>query len=146
MESVILGFGIRNLAQGIPNPAYDSNPESKFHWERIRNPVLGIRNPKREMQNPRLSWINLHGSAINMLSFKKRPASGIACYSLIEHNRQCSYGPKPFLRVIMGKTFLLFKWNCDFLFNLTCSKKLSKVPFLCIGVCVYFFFARWWER
>ena len=22
----------------------------------------------------------------------------------------------------MGKTLLLFKWNCDFLFSLTCSK------------------------
>ena len=31
VESGILGFGIRNTAQGIQNPAKDWNPESKFH-------------------------------------------------------------------------------------------------------------------
>ena len=37
-ESKILDVGIRNLAQGIRNPTNDWNPESKFHWQRIRNP------------------------------------------------------------------------------------------------------------
>ena len=32
--------------------------ESGIHW----NPVPGIRNPQRGMQNPRLSWILLHGT------------------------------------------------------------------------------------
>ena len=31
VESRILGFGIRNTAYGIQNPANDWNPESKFH-------------------------------------------------------------------------------------------------------------------
>ena len=35
VESGILGFGIRNTAQGIRNPANDWNPESKFHCLRI---------------------------------------------------------------------------------------------------------------
>ena len=31
VESGILGFGIRNTAQGIQNPTKDWNPESKFY-------------------------------------------------------------------------------------------------------------------
>ena len=31
MESGILGFGIRNTAQGFRNPTNDWNPEPKFH-------------------------------------------------------------------------------------------------------------------
>ena len=52
----VLGFGIRNTAQGIRN----CNLESKFHCERIRNSVTGIRNPRRGFQNPSLYWISLH--------------------------------------------------------------------------------------
>ena len=59
----ILGLGNRNTAQGIRNPTNIWNPEfSKFHWQRIRNPVTGIRNPWRGIHNPRLSWIPLYGS------------------------------------------------------------------------------------
>ena len=36
-ESRILGFGIRN-------PTDDWNAESKSHWQKIRNPVPGVRN------------------------------------------------------------------------------------------------------
>ena len=32
-ESAILGFGMRNSAPGIWNPANDWNPESKFRWQ-----------------------------------------------------------------------------------------------------------------
>ena len=35
VESAILGFGIRNLAQGIRTPANDWNTESQFHWQRL---------------------------------------------------------------------------------------------------------------
>ena len=35
VEWRILVFGIRNTAQGIRNPTYDWNPESKFHWQRL---------------------------------------------------------------------------------------------------------------
>ena len=53
MESRILGFGIRNTAQGIripltietPNP---SSTDKYKYW----NPVPGIRNPQRGIQNP----------------------------------------------------------------------------------------------
>jgi len=31
VESEILGFGIRNIAQGIRNPTIDWNPEYKLH-------------------------------------------------------------------------------------------------------------------
>ena len=51
------GIWIQNSAQGIRTPLNDWNtyPESKFHWYRIRNPVPAIRNPQREIQNARLS-------------------------------------------------------------------------------------------
>ena len=55
VETGILGSGMRKTAEGIRNPTYDWNPESKFHWQRIRYPGPGI-------QNPRLSWILLHGA------------------------------------------------------------------------------------
>ena len=35
VEWRILVFGIWNTAQGIRNPTYDWNPESKFHWQRL---------------------------------------------------------------------------------------------------------------
>ena len=34
-------------------------PESKFHWQRIRNPAPGIWNPCRGIQNPRLPYMGL---------------------------------------------------------------------------------------
>jgi len=37
MESDILGFGIRNTAQGIRNPNNDCNPESKFYWQILKS-------------------------------------------------------------------------------------------------------------
>ena len=37
VESEILGFGIRNTAQGIRNPTNDWNPESKFHWQKLES-------------------------------------------------------------------------------------------------------------
>ena len=49
----ILGFGIRNTAQGIQNPS-----STDKYW----NLVLGIRNPQSGIQNPRLYWIPLHGA------------------------------------------------------------------------------------
>ena len=57
VEYGIVGFGIQNSAQGIRTPLNDWNtyPESRFHWYRIRNPVPAIRNPQREIQNARLS-------------------------------------------------------------------------------------------
>ena len=41
--SGLLGFGILNAAQGVPESS---------HW---------IKNPQRGIQNPTLSWILLHG-------------------------------------------------------------------------------------
>ena len=47
----VLGCGIRNTAEGIRNPINDWNPESKFHWQRIRKPVPGIWNPRSGVQS-----------------------------------------------------------------------------------------------
>ena len=57
VESEILGFRKRNTAQGIRNPLMIAigNPLPNFHWQRIWNPVSGIRNPRRGIQNLRLS-------------------------------------------------------------------------------------------
>ena len=54
-QSGILGFENWNVefSSGIRKPTTDWYPESKFHWQRIRNPRCGI-------QNPRLSWIPFH--------------------------------------------------------------------------------------
>ena len=62
LESWVLESGFRNTIQGLRNPINDWNPESKFYRQRIRNPVPGVRNARREIQNPRLSWIPLHGA------------------------------------------------------------------------------------
>ena len=63
--------GIQNL--GLWNPEYISrNPESKFHWQRIRNPVPGIRNPWRGVQNPRLYWMPLHAWGDCNLNWKRK--------------------------------------------------------------------------
>ena len=37
IESDILGFGMRNTAQGIRNPTNDWNPESKFYWQILKS-------------------------------------------------------------------------------------------------------------
>ena len=54
-------------SQGIRNPTNDWNPESKFHWLKIRNPIPGIRNPLRGIRNPRLSGIPLHVTISQLL-------------------------------------------------------------------------------
>ena len=46
VESGILGFGIRNSAQGIQNPATSWNLEFKFHWQQIWNPESTTSNPE----------------------------------------------------------------------------------------------------
>ena len=51
-----------NWAWGIQNLSNNWNPESKFYWQWIHNTVLGIWNPQHWIQNPRLSWIILHGT------------------------------------------------------------------------------------
>ena len=79
MLSGILGFGIRN-------PTTNWNPEFNSHWQRIRNPVLGIQNPWRGIQNFK--------TALNPLSWGNKFAIGLfqfivchlyyinSCYSL----------------------------------------------------------------
>ena len=61
VESGIRGFRIRN-------PTNDWNPKSKFHGERIRNPIPRIRNPRRGIQNSRLSWISLHRRILQLFT------------------------------------------------------------------------------
>ena len=45
VESGMLVFGIRNIAQGIVNRTNDFNQEFKFHYQRVRTLVPRIRNP-----------------------------------------------------------------------------------------------------
>ena len=61
VESGILGFGIRITAQGIWNPTNDWNPESKSNWHRLESSTWNPEFYGRGIQNPRLSWIHLHG-------------------------------------------------------------------------------------
>ena len=42
MESATLYFRIRNIAQGIQNPANDWNSESKFHWQRLEFSIWNL--------------------------------------------------------------------------------------------------------
>ena len=59
VESGILGFGIRNTAQGNRNPTNDWNPEPKFHWQRLEyntwNPEFTAWYPE-----PKTVFIPLH--------------------------------------------------------------------------------------
>ena len=50
--------------KGIPIPESGKFllVESGILGSGTSNPVPGIRNPRREIQNPRLSWIHLHGA------------------------------------------------------------------------------------
>ena len=52
VESGIRGFEIRSSAQGIRNPTYNLNRESKFHWQRMWNLVPGIWNLESTAWNP----------------------------------------------------------------------------------------------
>ena len=68
-ESWALEFGIKLeqepswlLARGIQKHASDWNVESKFHWQAIWNPQCRI-------QNPGLSWMNLHGAKPHWQNF-----------------------------------------------------------------------------
>ena len=72
MESGILGFGIRNTAQGIRNPSnnWNQNPSST---DKYWNPVPGIRNPQRGIQNPRLSQFFLLRMKLVQCSSRKQP-------------------------------------------------------------------------
>ena len=60
VESGTLGFGIQNTDQEIWNRTNNRTWKSQVDWQRIQNPVPGIRNPQHGIQNPRLSWIPLH--------------------------------------------------------------------------------------
>ena len=66
MESGILGFGIRNTAQGVRDPTNYWNPKFKFHRQKLESSTW---NPKSTAWSPesRLSWISLHGVILNTL-------------------------------------------------------------------------------
>ena len=48
-ENLDFASGVRN--PGLWNPYNDWNPESKFHWQGIRNPVSRIPNPESRIQD-----------------------------------------------------------------------------------------------
>ena len=54
VESAILDFGIRNLAQGIRTPANDWNTESQFHWQRLEPSAwIALLRGRRVKENER---------------------------------------------------------------------------------------------
>ena len=66
-----------------PNAINDCNPESKFQWQGIQNPVPEIQSPRREIQNPILSWpilaIRLSGKTTT-IRIKTSPISFVALF------------------------------------------------------------------
>ena len=62
----------RNAKKSIKTENIGIQPflESGIHWAGIRNPVVRIRNPQRGIQNPRLSWIPLHGATCYLIHNK----------------------------------------------------------------------------
>ncbi|CAH3190939.1 unnamed protein product [Porites evermanni] len=62
-----LSPGIRNLSPGIWNPSpgiQNPSPGIRNPSPGIWNPSPGIRNSQHRIQNPRLSWIPLHGAKL----------------------------------------------------------------------------------
>ena len=58
VESGILGFGIRNIAQGLAGILLTIGLiQSPSSTDKDCYPVPGIRNPWCAIQNPRLSWV-----------------------------------------------------------------------------------------
>ena len=67
-----LEYGSRNL-----DPTNNCNPDSKFHWQRIQNPVPGIQNTRHIIRNPGMSWIPICGMKFCFPNFKSREISGL---------------------------------------------------------------------
>ena len=67
-----LEYGSRNL-----DPTNNCNPDSKFHWQRIQNPVPGIQNTRHIIRNPGMSWIPICGMKFCFPNFKSRETSGL---------------------------------------------------------------------
>ena len=82
-ESGILGFGIRNTAQGIRNPTKDWNTGSKFNRQRLESSTLNLESRAWNPES-RLSWIPSRGASISsglMLILMLMPASLVRpCY------------------------------------------------------------------
>ena len=67
-----LEYGSRNL--DLTN---NCNPDSKFHWQRIQNPVTGIQNTRRKIRNQGMSWIPVCGMKFCFPNFKSSETSGL---------------------------------------------------------------------
>ena len=53
--------GVQNPRLWNLDPTNNCNPDSRFHWQRIQNPVPGIQNTRRIIRNPGMSWIPICG-------------------------------------------------------------------------------------
>ena len=81
VESGILGFAMRNIAEGIQNSTNDWNsgvPESKFHWEKQEssswNREFTVWNPESGTVLDSLTWADLNVTFYlfkEQLGFKK---------------------------------------------------------------------------
>ena len=67
-----LEYGSRNL-----DATNNCNPNSKFHWQRIQNPVPGIQNTRRKIRNQGMSWIPICGMKFCFPNFKSSETSGL---------------------------------------------------------------------
>ena len=92
MESVI------PLTIGFQNPP--------FHWQILEtstgNPESEARNPKRGIQNPRLSWISLHGARHRRHLLWKRPEP--------KHQWWHKHKEPSFLSLSLSYKFQLLSW------------------------------------
>lgn len=64
--SGILSWALESIIS-LRNPN-DWNVESKFHWQRIANPVPLFQNPQYGIQNPSMYWITLHWATYQTFS------------------------------------------------------------------------------
>ena len=113
----ILGFGIGKTAWGIWNPTNNWNPQSKFHRQKIRNPLCGI-------QNPGLSWIPLHGVKNSSRPFFEQKVQGLFkdTFPIFKDSIQCKKEPWVYVFISSSTTWVISSRRsfcvCSFFFQL----------------------------
>ena len=115
-ESWALESGMQLKEFGIPLTTEIQNP---CYTDKDWNPVPRIRNPRRGIQNPRLSWIALHGAIhleINLCTLSDTVTNRIE--NMIEEtctlslSRFCCYGCCLSWRLEQLFTWLWKTWVC----------------------------------
>ena len=94
-----LGLKIQNSGQKTRNPFWGWNPESNFHWARIRNLVL-----EWGIQNPSLSWITLHGAIKGFREVDHKTYSN--CTFILVLTKLISRGSKSATKRVVSKRLM----------------------------------------